>query len=455
MEENKPKKKVVLIIALLFLFCSLILIGVGIYFYNSTKPIKIVGRTFTDTTNYLKSYIFMEEDELLKNDFTIDSDIKVTIKSDYVDKLSENDDEYKIIKKMLNKLSSSKTELHLERELKEKKLFVDVNNSVGTSSCSFKGLITNSTSYYQVGNITKSYINSGTNNYFETLTNEATTRENNEYLYDFITSKIPTYLEEKDIQEDQVETIVADKEIKANKLTVKLTNDFLNRIRTNLYNDLKNDSKAKSIIEGYDSDFFKKKLKNASFFSKDEGMDINVYTTTLMPNVVKIEFDYSYNTEKEILSYEKVDKEKALIKIRSNDKELYRLNLTNKEGTIEIKVSDNKDNNIGTISFNRDNNGTMINIDINDDRDKIKVSYQSKKTNKKKTSYKRTDSLSIQVIRDKTTNYDIKVVADSKVKASADINENIDEAVLEKKLDEQTKEKIKNYLTNYIQELSK
>ena len=55
-------------------------------------------------------------------------------------------------------------------------------------------------------------------------------------------------------------------------------------------------------------------------------MDINVYTTTLMPNVVKIEFDYSYNTEKEILSYEKVDKEKALIKIRSNDKELYRLN---------------------------------------------------------------------------------------------------------------------------------
>ncbi len=455
MEENKPKKKVVLIIALLFLFCSLILIGVGIYFYNSTKPIKIVGRTFTDTTNYLKSYIFMEEDELLKNDFTIDSDIKVTIKSDYVDKLSENDDEYKIIKKMLNKLSSSKTELHLERELKEKKLFVDVNNSVGTSSCSFKGLITNSTSYYQVGNITKSYINSGTNNYFETLTNEATTRENNEYLYDFITSKIPTYLEEKDIQEDQVETIVADKEIKANKLTVKLTNDFLNRIRTNLYNDLKNDSKAKSIIEGYDSDFFKKKLKNASFFSKDEGMDINVYTTTLMPTVVKIEFDYSYNTEKEILSYEKVDKEKALIKIRSNDKELYRLNLTNKEGTIEIKVSDNKDNNIGTISFNRDNNGTMINIDINDDRDKIKVSYQSKKTNKKKTSYKRTDSLSIQVIRDKTTNYDIKVVADSKVKAGADINENIDEAVLEKKLDEQTKEKIKNYLTNYIQELSK
>ena len=455
MEENKPKKKVVLIIALLFLFCSLILIGVGIYFYNSTKPIKIVGRTFTDTTNYLKSYIFMEEDELLKNDFTIDSDIKVTIKSDYVDKLSENDDEYKIIKKMLNKLSSSKTELHLERELKEKKLFVDVNNSVGTSSCSFKGLITNSTSYYQVGNITKSYINSGTNNYFETLTNEATTRENNEYLYDFITSKIPTYLEEKDIQEDQVETIVADKEIKANKLTVKLTNDFLNRIRTNLYNDLKNDSKAKSIIEGYDSDFFKKKLKNASFFSKDEGMDINVYTTTLMPNVVKIEFDYSYNTEKEILSYEKVDKEKALIKIRSNDKELYRLNLTNKEGTIEIKVSDNKDNNIGTISFNRDNNGTMINIDINDDRDKIKVSYQSKKTNKKKTSYKRTDTLSIQVIRDKTTNYDIKVVADSKIKASADINENIDEAVLEKKLDEITKEKIKNYLTNYIQELSK
>ena len=455
MEENKPKKKVVLIIALLFLFCSLILIGVGIYFYNSTKPIKIVERTFTDTTNYLKSYIFMEEDELLKNDFTIDSDIKVTIKSDYVDKLSENDDEYKIIKKMLNKLSSSKTELHLERELKEKKLFVDVNNSVGTSSCSFKGLITNSTSYYQVGNITKSYINSGTNNYFETLTNEATTRENNEYLYDFITSKIPTYLEEKDIQEDQVETIVADKEIKANKLTVKLTNDFLNRIRTNLYNDLKNDSKAKSIIEGYDSDFFKKKLKNASFFSKDEGMDINVYTTTLMPTVVKIEFDYSYNTEKEILSYEKVDKEKALIKIRSNDKELYRLNLTNKEGTIEIKVSDNKDNNIGTISFNRDNNGTMINIDINDDRDKIKVAYQSKKTNKKKTSYKRTDSLSIQVIRDKTTNYDIKVVADSKVKASADINENIDEAVLEKKLDEQTKEKIKNYLTNYIQELSK
>jgi len=96
-----------------------------------------------------------------------------------------------------------------------------------------------------------------------------------------------------------------------------------------------------------------------------------------------------------------------------------------------------------------------INADINDDRDKIKVTYQSKKSNKKKTSYKRTDTLTIQLIRDKTTNYDIKIVADSKVKASADINENIDDAVLEKKLDEKTQEKINKYLDNYIEELSK
>jgi len=455
MEDNKPKKKVLLIIALLFLFCALILIGVGIYFYNNTKPIKIVGRTFTETTTYLKPYLFMEEDEILNNDFTIDSDIKVDIKSDYIDKLSENDEEYKLIKKMLNKLSSSKTTFHLERELKAKKLFFNINNSIDKSSVDYKFLITNSTGYYQVGDITKSYINTGTNNYFESLTNDATTRENNEYLYDFITSKIPTYLEEKDITEDQVTTTVGDKEVKTNKLTIQLSNDLLNEIRTKLYNDLKNDPKAKSIIEGYSADFFKKKLKSVTFFQKDQGLDLNIYTTTLMPNVVKLELDYSYNTEKEIISYERIDKEKALIKIRENDKELYRLNITNKDNTIKVEVLDNKDKNIGTISFTRDDNGMNINADINDDRDKIKVTYQSKKSNKKKTSYKRTDTLTIQLIRDKTTNYDIKIVADSKVKASADINENIDDAVLEKKLDEKTQEKINKYLDNYIEELSK
>jgi len=160
-------------------------------------------------------------------------------------------------------------------------------------------------------------------------------------------------------------------------------------------------------------------------------------------------------TGKEIISYERIDKEKALIKIRENDKELYRLNITNKDNTIKVEVLDNKDKNIGTISFTRDDNGMNINADINDDRDKIKVTYQSKKSNKKKTSYKRTDTLTIQLIRDKTTNYDIKIVADSKVKASADINENIDDAVLEKKLDEKTQEKINKYLDNYIEELSK
>ena len=455
MEEKKSYKKIILIVALLFLFCAVILIGLGIYIHSLSKPLKIVEKTITNTSNYLKPYIFIEEDEYLRKDFTIDSDIKLDIKSDYIDKLATNDATYKSYQAMINRLNASKTKLHVERDLSNKKVFANFNNSIETANLDYKFLIANSTGYYKLGDTTPSYINTGTNNYFETLTNDATTTENNKYLYDFITSKLPTYFEEKDVERTIEKTMVNDKEINTNKTSIKITNDLLNNIKDKLYSDLKNDSKAKSIIEGYDKDFFKGKTKEVKFFDKNQGMTINIYTSTVLSNLVKIEIISSDNTDRNVITYEVIDNNNSIIRIKENDKELYVLDITKKNDDINITVKDNKDNNVGSIDFSNDNKSMKLDVDLNIEKDKLTVSYQSKKNNMKKKSYDRIDTITIKYMQDKTTRFDAKLTANSKISTETNIKENVDEAILEKKLTAEQQEKIDNYLSNYMMELIK
>ncbi len=455
MEDVKSKKKLILILALLFLFCALILIGIGIYFNYLSKPTKIVEKTIVETSTYLKPYFFVKEDNLLSGSFTIDSDIKTTISSEYREKLSANDPESKTLTQMFKNLSNSKTTLHIAKDLDNKKLHLNINNKVNKANLDYSLLVTNATEYYKVGNITEGYINSGTNNYFESLVNDTTSEENYEYLYDFITSRIGTYIEEEDITKYPATTTVLDKDVKVNKLSIKLTNDLLNNYKDKLYNDLKNDTKAKNIIESYNDEFFKKKQKNIKFFTKDEGLTVNIYTSTILSKVVKIEFEYSNNTDKEIISYEKGNNDNSIITIRKNDKMLYTLRITTKDKELQIKIQDSKDTNIGTISYSNDSSGIKFNADINNDTDKYLASYQVKKSNQKKTSCDRKDTLTFKYIKDKTTRIDLKVEATSKITTKVDIKENIDNAVLEKKLTDETKDKIDNYLVNYLNEISK
>ncbi len=455
MEKPKSKKKIIIIVALLFLFCALILIGIGMYVHSLSKPLKIVEKTITETSNYLEPYIFIEEDEYLKEDFTIESDIKLDIKSDYIDKLATNDEEYKTYQKIINGLNSSKTKLHVERDLTNKQVFVNFNNSINTANLDYKFLISNSTGYYKLGDTTPSYINTGTNNYFESLTKDSTTTENNKYLYEFITNKLPTYIEEKDLVKTTEKTIVNDKEVNANRINIKLTNDLLNNIKNKLYNDLKNDTKAKSIIEGYDADFFKKKMKETKFFSSNQGLSINIYTSTVLNKLIKIEIIYSDNTDRNVLTYEIIDDNNSTLRIKENDKELYKLAITKKNNDVTIKVTDNKNTNVGNITFSNDKKAIKVNVDLNLEKDNIKIDYQVKKDNIKKKSYSRTDTLIIKYMRDKTTRLDAKIVANSKINSEAKIKENVDDAILEKKITPEQQEKIDNYLLNYIMELTK
>ena len=454
MEKSKSKKKLIIILALLFLFCALILIGVGVYFNNLSKPTKLVEKTITETSSFLKPYLIPKKDIDYKN-YTIDSDIKMTITSDYYEKLSANDEEYKKLNNELKNLSKSKTTLHLEKDLDNKQLFFNITNSVNNNKLDYRFLIMNSTSYYKTGNITESYINKGTNNYFESINESSNNIDNVSYLYDFITSKIPTYIEEKDIVKESLKTTINDKEMDVNCLNIKVDNDLINRIRLKLFDDLKNDSKAKSIIEGYDNDYFKKKLKNKKILADDEGILVKIYTSTVLSSVKKIEIEYSENTTKRIISYEIKDSNNKTIIIRENDKKVNEIEITNKDNELHIKVFDGKDNNIGTISYMNDNSGIKFNADINDDTNKYLASYQIKKENVKKTSYERQDTLTFKYMQDKTTRIDLKIEANSKITNKSEIKENLDNTILEKKLSEEQSKKIDNYFNNYFEELKK
>ncbi len=454
MEKAKTSKKLIIAVALLFLFCSLILIGVGLYFHSLSKPINIVQKTITETSSYLKPYVFIEEDDFLKNSFTIDSDITMTINSEYITKLGANDPEYKAYDNMIRNLSLSKSKLHVARDMKNEKVFINFTNSVNTNKLDYRFVIDDATGYYKTGDMT-TYVNTGTNNYFESLSNEISSTENNKYLYDFITSKIPTYITENDITNTTLKTTINGKEINTNQISIKLTNDLLNNVKNNLYKDLKEDSKAKSIIEGYDAKFFKHKQKSTKFLDSNQGLTLNIYTTTVLSKVVKIELIYSDNTDRTVITYEKVDDNNSYITTRENDKLLSKLDITHKGNDLSIKVKDSKDKEIGTISLTKSTNSLNINLDLNIDNEKLIATYQLKRENVKKNSYNRKDIITIKYLQDKTVKLDMKIDAKSKVENSADIKEEVGDAILEKKLTDEQREKIDNYLTSYLLELSK
>ena len=125
-----------------------------------------------------------------------------------------------------------------------------------------KYYINESTKYFYVKNIVDNYINYGSCNYFENINTNTTEKDNINYLYNFIINSIKNNLNDK---------YFTKKEENNNYIVIlKIDNDNLKDILSNILKDLKEDKKSRKILDNINKNILNTKIKEEDIYLEKE-----------------------------------------------------------------------------------------------------------------------------------------------------------------------------------------
>ena len=450
MTNNHGKISVKGIIILLSLFLVAILfIVLGILFSYRSNPEKILNESLHSLSDNILNIVNRENSLELNDNYTIDSHIKTTSK---IDETNEDIKEYLELLKILPKLD---TNIKISEDKDNSKLFYNINVTKDNNKyIDIKYLVKDSTGYYYNDKVTNKYINVGTNNYFETLQNNNTTKENKHYLNTFIIDSIAKNISKEYTKSTEEKTTINNKEIYTNKLTIELDNIKANDIYKKVIKDLKKDKKASFILENYFNGFKNKKIRNKKFLDKKETVKIDIYTTGLTNKLVKVIITDKTEKEEKVIEYNKINDEKSILSKSINNKTKYELNIhkiNNKEYNVDIYNDKNK--NIGKITIKKTDKESIINISIDDNNKRLNLDYKANYQDIKNNTYRENIKLNVKYfVKNKniiTQTIEIKNKIDNKTK----INEDTSESILENSLNEEQVKIKDQYIENKLKEI--
>ena len=217
-------------------------------------------------------------------------------------------------------------------------------------------------------------------------------------------------------------TIVNEKEEKVNRISLKLTNDILEKIQKDIYRDLKKDIVFTSLVS------------NTSFFSLEDNASItlNIYVDRVFSKIRKIELVNLIGEDESKISYEANDK--MLLYIVNNDKIEEYIKVKNKE----ITIYDANNKSIGKVAI-KNTKSKAINIYLNDLDNYFEFVYESQSD---KNENRKLLSLNLRVKNIDIINFLFNV--DSKCTKKANIIENTEDSILQSSLDKDIRNKLNN-----------
>ena len=441
-KNNNKKNNKVLCIFLFFISIILIILGSGLSYLGNSKI--ILSKTISKVSNNIKDTLKTEEN-LIGENYSVKSDIKFDIKSNYLTKLTETDPTYQVFYKLMSNLNATKTTINYTQNKDEKTLFLDYSSSLNNQELvKGKYLIENNTEYYYVNGITKNYINNGNNNYFENLNSQTTQKDNLIYIYDLVISSL-----NNNIKEEYIQKTTKNNET---KITLTLDSNNLYELSTNILNDLKNDKLASEILSNYNKDFKKQKIKKDTF--KNKVIKLDIYTDSIIYKPKKYEL-LMKDTNTTKLIYELGNNNDQLTIFSNNEKELS-AKITYKANSSDITIYDTKDKKIGTLNLSKEKNKKNIKASINIDDTKIVAAIDNENTNiKKKKSYSNKTKLSINATNNKESLIDLKIDIISAYSNDAKINEDVSKSILASSLTTSEKELLNNKPTSILETLMK
>lgn len=449
---------------IIFTLCIILLITIaggfiyiGLYFDDLAKPKTVLGVGIDKVSYYLKTLLADDGKYKIGDNFAIEGTIDFELDSEYYLNESVNNIEYKQKYNLIKNISNMDTKFNIKQDKSSKKLYMDLEEKIGEESIiSSKYFSENSTEYYMVKSVLPNYVNNGSFNYFETLDEENTTKDNIEYLYDYIFIALKNNLKDEYFTKYQVNQNIAGKNIKVNQYSIKLTDSVIRKILNGILDDLKKDERASKILKNTFKDFEELRIEDDKFFLESkESYTLNVYSTRYLHKPLKYELIHLKGDDKTIYTYEG-DFTKGEIYVVEQDKVIYEIDSSMKKNNIEFIINDANLNKLGEIKIERDSTGSNYIFNFDDENMKYDFVYSSKFSNvKKNTSYTNEKKLSFKVVKNKVSQLNGDIVLTTNVSKDVAIVEDASDAVLSSTLTEEQNKKLDNLKESIKERLEK
>lgn len=440
------KKKILRV--LLFLFIALLgafLIKTGLYLEKISSPKYLYKTGINLIKENVEVLLKPDNKYILDDNFSVEGNIDFNLSSDTYKNKGLNDEKYKKRNNLINNLSKMDINYIISQDKVNKKLYLSlIENTKEESIIDYKLYVENSTEYLFVKSVLDNYINYGTNNYFEILTDEETTSSNINYLYEFICDDLSTQLGYEAVKYEKT-TNINNNSTKVNQVSVKLTNKSIKKILSGILNDLKKDERANKILTSIDNDFSKRNIDDdKNYLQDDESYTINIYTNKIFNKPLKYEVLYLKGDSKRVFSYEG-NKIKGIFYYSEDDETKYSGKYNLKGKNYKITIYDRLQKEAGNISISKDTNNVMFNMSTTIENKSIDIILSTKyKDFEKNKSYTVEQTASIKLVNNKETELSGDIKSQTKYTKNANIDVDSSKSVLKSTLTEAQKNKINN-----------
>ena len=439
-----------IILLLLIIALGVGLITFGLKLNKISKKHYMVDITLDSIRDKLFEYGRIDDQYDLGDEFSVDSTIKMNISSEEYASKAPLDSEFAKKNNLITNLSNMQINANVAHSKKDGRLLTSLNEKIGEEEI-FNGkyYVDNYTKYYFVNGILSNYVNDGNNNYFELLTEKNTTRDNIDYLYNYIFEAFKHSIKEEDLQGLDTEINLGDSTEAVGQVSLKINNKYYRNLLSAVLKDIKSDEKANQIITGIYPQFKKVKFdKDKQYLGTKESYTINIYLRKLIYKPLKYEIVHLDDDFQEIYSFEGT-LESGIIYYSVNNEVKYTGKCESTPQKLEIILNNRTGEETGTIKLEKTSNSVSLNSNLNLDDKNYQLSYSSiYKNYKKKKSYTRDDTITFKVTDNAITKINGSITVESNVTTDVKVKEDVDSAVLSSTISDDTKTKLENIREN-------
>lgn len=154
-------------ISILLFFTATVLIVTGTYLSYITNPKRIIQTAIATISS--STYQDINPKKAFIDTNTINSNIKLTATSEYLENLSLKNENYKKYVNLLNNINNISTQITISQDNIAQEYLLSLNSSLNNEVLiNQKQYIKQATEYFYSAGLRNTYINNGNNNYFVT-----------------------------------------------------------------------------------------------------------------------------------------------------------------------------------------------------------------------------------------------------------------------------------------------
>lgn len=440
------RKAVKILLALIIL---IIIVVAGFCFYygfilnKESKPKNVYDKVIDKIDNNLSDYFKISKKHIMGDDFQVKGEIDFNLDGTYyLQNSSVNPDDIKIYNK-INNLSNVKTTYKLIQNNETNKLYREIHQKLNEEDILLKKVfIENATEYVYLNGVSDKYINNGNNIYFEKIDGSHTTKDNLEYLRDFILQAFKNSLLEEYFEKENKKTTVSGDTKDTYQMSIRIDDNRLKKIINSIVKEIRNDERANSLICSIDQEFEKFKLSSEDrILEKDEVYTINIYTDKIWFTPLKYEVVHLKNNDRDTYTYVG-DLEGNLTYIH-NDELKYNVNVQINHKTYLFEFTNVLGKKLGKIKLDKYENMYSLDVDLNLDKKHYMITYSSKlKDYEEEKGYTINDLIQIKYSEEDIVKFSGEIKNTVDISTKNEIKEEVGEVVIRSSL---TEEEENNY----------